>query len=87
MDSALAQIEGIRDYHMEQNSKTQYNLELMIKGDPVLIQDETRQALESLYGKKGIFDVRISKIILPGQAGKFRRSQANFDFDVRGLFI
>ncbi|MCL2122288.1 MAG: hypothetical protein FWH28_08590 [Clostridiales bacterium] len=87
LDRTLAQVEGIRDYHMEQNSQTQYRLELMIKGDPASIQDETRQALESLYGKKGSFDVRIMDTILPGQAGKFRRSQANFDFDVRGLFI
>ena len=87
LDRALSGISGVRDYHMEQHSKTQYELQLMLKGDECLITGECRAALESLYGKDGDFTIKTQKNILPGPAGKFRRTQANFDFDVKELFV
>ena len=90
LDKALAKIAGIRDYHLEQNSKTQYELRLMIdttSGSAGVIPDEARAALELLYGRDGKYKIEIMPNILPGPAGKFRRTQANFDFDVRGLFV
>jgi phenylacetate-coenzyme A ligase PaaK-like adenylate-forming protein len=87
LDQALARIPGIRDYHLEQNSRAQYELQLMIKGDPSAIIGEAGAALKSLYGRDGEYDIQIWPNILPGQAGKFRRTQANFDFDARGLFL
>ena len=89
LDRALAAVQGIRDYHLEQNSRTQYYAQLMIDahGSPGIICDEARQALEALYGRGGVYDIKIKQNILPGPAGKFRRTQANFDFDVRGLFV
>ena len=87
LDQALARIPGIRDYHLEQNSRAQYELQLMIKGDPSAIIGEAGAALKSLYGRDGEYDVQICPNILPGQAGKFRRTQANFDFDAKGLFL
>jgi hypothetical protein len=91
LDNALAQVNGIRDYHLEQNSRKSYKLELMIKSDTKdsdrgVILDEARGALESLYGRNGEYDIIISPNILPGPAGKFRRTQANFDFDLKRLF-
>ena len=93
LDKALLPVQGIRDYHLEQNSRTRYELLLMIdshavkgRGDPGVICNEARYALESLYGRDGEYDIKIKANILPGPAGKFRRTQANFDFDARGLF-
>ena len=86
LDQALAQIEGIRDYHLDQESPTDYHLELMAKGETAAIEGATRQTLRDLYGADGSFDIQFTDNLLPGQAGKFRRSQANFDFDERGLF-
>ena len=86
LDEALAQIRGIRDYHLEQNSRTRYELQIMTKDAPSGIRDDVRLVLETLYGEDGEFDIKIVPAILSGPAGKFRRTQANFDFDVRRLF-
>ncbi|MCL2130176.1 MAG: hypothetical protein FWH35_07475, partial [Treponema sp.] len=86
LDRALAEINGIRDYHLEQKSLLSYELQLMIEGRAAGIVEETRYALESLYGHDGEFEVIIRQNILPGPAGKFRRTQANFDYDVKRLF-
>jgi phenylacetate-coenzyme A ligase PaaK-like adenylate-forming protein len=104
LDKALAKVQGIRDYHLEQNSCLKYELQLMIDnnaidnntiynnvmddhGNPGAICEKARFALESLYGRDGAYEIRITPNILPGPAGKFRRTQANFDFDTRGLFV
>ena len=87
LDEALAAVDGVRDYHLEQNGSKEYELQLMLNGDERIIADECRQALEALYGRDGTYEIVPRKNILPGQAGKFRRTQTNFDFDVRGLFI
>ena len=87
LDRVLAPISGIRDYHLEQHDFKKYELQLMIKGEPAIICDETRAALEALYGSDGEYDIRVMPDIYPGPAGKFRRTQTNFDFDVKGLFI
>ena len=87
LDRALSQIQGIRDYHLEQNSEKEYELQLMQDNDARGVIGASRSALESIYGRDGEFDIKILKNILPGSAGKFRRTQANFDFDMEGLFI
>ena len=103
LDRALVPVQGIRDYHLEQSGRAQYDVQLMIDRNgirngidghsieghcsPSRICDEARHVLEGLYGRDGAFDIKIKPSILPGPAGKFRRTQANFDFDVRGLFI
>ena len=93
LDRALAQVRGIRDYHLEQNSRTQYELLLMIDNhdtgkynNPGLVCDDARQELELLYGRDGEYNIKTVPDILPGPAGKFRRTQANFDFDAGRLF-
>ena len=86
LDRVLAQVPGIRDYHLEQNSKTQYELQIMtdrcVNDAAFETADCARHALETLYGSDGVYDIRILKNILPGPAGKFRRTQANFEFEL-----
>ena len=87
LDKALAEIEGIRDYRLEQTGPEQYELHLMIKGDAGFICEDARYTLESIYGREASYKIKFTQNILPGPAGKFRRTQANFDFDIKGLFI
>lgn len=90
LDTQLAQIPEIRDYHLEQQSRTRYELQLVLTDSPannrVEVLDRTRQALESLYGGDGEYILVPVSDLLPGPAGKYRRTQANFDFDQKGLF-
>jgi hypothetical protein len=79
-------IAGIRDYRLAQKSRAQYELELMVKGDAGTISDEARSALELLYGRDGVYTVTITPNILNGPAGKFRRTEADFEFDMKELF-
>ena len=86
LDRIMAQIPGIRDYHLEQNSETEYELQLMVGRDACDVTEASRHALKSLYGQDGKYEIHVLKNILPGPAGKFRRTQANFDFDLEELF-
>ncbi|HBF39886.1 MAG TPA: hypothetical protein DDW50_21570 [Firmicutes bacterium] len=90
LDTQLARIPEIRDYHLEQRSRTQYELQLVLTNSrtdsSAEVLDRTRQALESLYGRDGEFTLTVVPDLLPGPAGKYRRTQANFDFDPKGLF-
>ena len=86
LDTILAQIPEIRDYHMEQLSRTKYELALMLSTNSAEVMDRTRQVLELLYGQDGDFVIMAVRNILPGPAGKYRRTQVNFDFDQKGLF-
>jgi phenylacetate-coenzyme A ligase PaaK-like adenylate-forming protein len=86
LDETLARIAGIRDYHMEQDAPDLYRLELMVAGDAAPVEEQVEAALAGLYGSDGRFDIQVLPNIWPGPAGKFRRTQANFEFDVKGLF-
>ena len=90
LDRALAGIEGIRDYQLVQNIQARYELQLMIDGTQKAklntITEEVRHVMQELYGRNGIYHIMIVPNILPGPAGKFRRTQANFNFDVKGFF-
>jgi hypothetical protein len=59
-------------------------LVLTENSDEVL--DRILQVVESLYGEDGEYTLAVVPDILPGPAGKYRRTQANFDFDQKGLF-
>jgi phenylacetate-coenzyme A ligase PaaK-like adenylate-forming protein len=87
LDNALAPIPGIRDYHLEQNGKSEYELQLMTEPGASGTAAEARSALRQLYGRDGEYEIKLLKNLLPGPAGKFRRTQANFDFDQEGLFV
>lgn len=85
LDRAMSEIEGIRDYHFEQNSKTDYTLILMVSGGEAEILRKSRRALERIYGDSGNYVIDIVDNILPGPSGKFRRTQTNFEYDFREL--
>lgn len=86
LDNQLALIPEIRDYHLEQHNPTRYELQLVLTDSSAGVLERTRQALESLYGRDGEFTLTPVPGLLPGPAGKYRRTQANFSFDQKGLF-
>ena len=87
LDRALFQVEGIRDYHLEQQNRTHYALQLVAEPGAAEAPDRARAALEALYGRDGTFEISVRDALYPGPAGKFRRTQANFDFDQKELFV
>jgi len=88
LDDGLSTIHALRDYHLEQCDRTRYLLQAMLSPDanPAVATDELHGALERIYGRSGVYDIQIMDSILPGPAGKFRRTQANFEFEESGLF-
>ena len=88
LDDGLSAIGVLRDYRMEQLGGTQYLLQSMLSpgADRVAAAAALRGALDEIYGADGEFEIQFVDRILPGPAGKFRRTQANFDFDDDGLF-
>lgn len=87
LDTQLAKIPEIRDYHFEQHNRAQYELQLMLERNSIDVLDRARETLQALYGQDGAYDIKALPNILPGPAGKFRRTQANFEFDQKGLFV
>jgi len=88
LDDHIAAVSAVRDYRLEQRDHTDYLLEATLSSDAdeKAAKDRLRAALESVYGD-GSFDIHIVADILPGPAGKYRRTQANFEFDERRLFL
>jgi endonuclease III len=87
LDTKLAEIPQIRDYHFEQNTPKSYELQVMLTDGSSGVLDRIRRALEGLYGQDGEYEIKVLANILPGPAGKFRRTQANFEFDQKELFV
>jgi phenylacetate-CoA ligase len=87
LDNALAQTPEIRDYHLEQLAPSKYELSVMLAGDSPKARNRIREALSSLYGQGGEYIINVLPTLQPGPSGKFRRTQANFDFDPKGLFL
>lgn len=87
LDTCLAQIPEIRDYHMEQQNRKSYELQLMVTDSTSGVLEQIHTAMESLYGHDGKYTITAVPDLQPGPAGKFRRTQANFDFDQKGLFV
>ena len=81
-DRAAARIPGIRDYDLVQTAKNAYALSLMgtFAGDEARAARDGKEMLAGLYGG-GSFDVRIVKDLLPGPAGKYRRTRTQFGYD------
>jgi phenylacetate-coenzyme A ligase PaaK-like adenylate-forming protein len=82
-DRALAQIPGIRDYDLVQNTENTY--ELSLKGEFAGREMQTvrtaKDILSDLYGSGGSFEVHMVKDLLPGPAGKYRRTHTRFEYD------
>jgi phenylacetate-coenzyme A ligase PaaK-like adenylate-forming protein len=88
LDDALSAIGELRDYHFEQDGKSSYTLEAMLSPCACKKEAEDRLhcILEKIFGKDGEFTIKIVDSILPGPAGKFRRTHTNFEFNERELF-
>jgi len=89
LDDRIACVSAVRDYRLEQRGYTDYLLEAALSpdADQKAARGELQDALADIYGGAGCFDIQIVPGILPGPAGKYRRTQANFEFDESGLFI
>ncbi len=86
LDDRLAEVPEIRDYRLVQIAKKSYELEVMIAEHNAATMDRIQNILTGLYGMGGQFTVRTVENILPGPAGKFRRTQTAFDFNEEALF-
>ena len=82
-DRALARIPGIRDYDLVQKTESAYALSLKgaFAGREAQTVREGKDVLAGLYGSGGSFEVRLVKDLLPGPAGKYRRTHARFAYD------
>lgn len=89
LDDGISAVRSVRDYHMEQRDQANYLLQLMLspEANPKAAQEELHSILEKIYGKSGKYEIQIMDSILPGPSGKFRRTQANFEFNESVLFI
>jgi phenylacetate-coenzyme A ligase PaaK-like adenylate-forming protein len=88
LDDGVAAVGALRDYRLEQLNRNDYYFEAKLS--PEANENAARGAilgvLKNIYGAGGNFDIRIAADIMPGPAGKYRRTQANFDFNEAGLF-
>jgi hypothetical protein len=85
VDDALATIEGLWDYQLEQRSRSIYILKLAVLADPKPITRRCLEVLRSLYGSQATVMLEVCPDIMPGASGKYRRTQSDFDFDSKEL--
>ena len=87
LDTALAEIPEIRDYHLEQEARDRYVLQVMLTENSSGVREKIQTTMQSLYGRDGEYRIEVLANIFPGPSGKFRRTQTNFAFDEKGLFV
>jgi phenylacetate-coenzyme A ligase PaaK-like adenylate-forming protein len=83
IDDSLSVIDGIRDYHLEQNSESDFLLKLVIIGKESNAIDKSEQTMKLIYGKDIKVIIQIHDDIEPAASGKYKRTQTNFDFDLK----
>jgi phenylacetate-CoA ligase len=88
LDDSLAAAGVLRDYVLRQTDRKHYRIEAVTppQKNKKIAREAIYNALQNVYGNGGIFDIVFRDCLLPGPAGKFRRTQADFSFDERGLF-
>ena len=86
LDECLARVPEIRDYHLEQDNPTDFTVQLVVTDASPVVLNRIRQELQALYGGDGRYELTVVPELYPGPAGKYRRTQANFEFDQKGLF-
>jgi len=89
LDDRMAELPEIRDYVLRQKTGgagAVYNLEIML--DPSYTEPTARlkEALAAVYGSDGQFNAAVCENLLPGPAGKFRRTGTEFPFEEKGFF-
>ncbi len=80
-DRALSGVPGVREYDLCQTGKKSYVLTLEIRGSEKDAKYAAFDAMRSLYGEKAEIEILFSPRLLPGPAGKYRRTHAEFAFD------
>jgi phenylacetate-CoA ligase len=85
LDDALATIENLRDYFVEQNSGSDYAVKLVTIGSADRAMEEARAALRVLYGLGAKISLEVCRDLDPAASGKYRRTRVNFDYDAKGL--
>ncbi|MFH0976276.1 MAG: hypothetical protein V1874_10890 [Spirochaetota bacterium] len=86
LDDALLKTDGIRDYHLDQFSRNEYSLKIMTGGNPAGLTDNIKKQMRLLYGSDAELNIDFCKDIAPAASGKYRRTQAHFEFDPKELF-
>ncbi len=90
-DRALSRVHGIREYDLSQTDKRSYLLTLEATGDEKKAAHAAADVLKELYGSEALLEIRFSPRLLPGPAGKYRRTHTEFAFDewdlTEGAFI
>ena len=81
VDRAVSVIPGLREYDLSQTDKDRYVLKLVTVGKPEDTKELGYEELRALYGPEGKYTVEIVDELLPGPAGKYRRTHTEFEFD------
>ena len=87
LDDVISKIPPIRDYNMIQKNENSYHLGIMLSHEYKGLKDDITDTLKTLYGNKGRYDIEIVENLIQGPAGKFRRTQTEFNYDWSSLFI
>ena len=81
VDRAVSAVPGLREYDLSQTGQGSYLLTLEIRGSEKEAKEAAFAAMRDLYGEKADIQVEFSPRLLPGPAGKYRRTHAEFPFD------
>jgi phenylacetate-CoA ligase len=87
VDEALSAIDDVRDYQLEQHSANLYVLQLVTIGDPQAATRAGRAALRELYGSDADVQIELCADIEPTVSGKYRRTHASIELDIKRLLI
>lgn len=80
-DRAVSSVPFVREYDLTQTDRKNYTLTLEIRGDEKEAEEKARKAMKALYGEDAGITVLFTSRLLPGPAGKYRRTHTEFEFD------
>ena len=80
VDAAISRIPDIREYDLSQTARDAYTLKIVVGSNEKAAAEQAHAELEALYGR-GKFTVECMEDLMPGPAGKYRRTHAEFAFD------
>ncbi len=85
VDRAVSRVPGVREYDLSQTAPGRYTLTLELPGDTAAAEKAAMEQMKALYGADADVEIRFAKRLLPGPAGKYRRTHAEFEFDEWGM--
>ena len=83
-DDAMAEIDNLTDYDVTQADQDTYRVNITVLKQEEAALKKTEMIMKHLYGEHGIYEIKAVKDLLPGPAGKYRRTHAEFDFELEG---